>query len=147
MSSEGSDFIDDIVQDDLPTHTAPPRDKFLPWHRVKKEFIRRNQWNDLIARMIKRYWWQQLKRDAAVWSFDDAAGIDEAVQVPADIVLDRTLKCLVIPDEDLLDVRALWRDVNELNCRIQYLGFNESFGSDQKGTRVHVANNAVLSLS
>src|SRR5882724_8463451 len=146
MSSPGSDFIDDIVQDELPAHTVPPRDKFLPWHRVKKEFIRRNQWNDLTARMIKRYWWQQLKHDEEEWSLEEITGAADAVEVPIDIVLDRTLKCLVIPGEDLLDVRALWRDVNELNCHVQYLGFNESFGSDQKGTRIHVANNAVLSL-
>ena len=146
MSSQGSDFIDDIVQDDLPTHTVQPRDNFLPWHRVKKEFIRRNQWNDLTARMIKRYWRQQLKHDEGEWSLEENTGAADAIELPADIVLDRTLKCLVIPGEDLLDVRALWRDVNELNCHIRYLGFNESYGSDQKGTRVHVSNNAVLAL-
>lgn len=146
MSSQGSDLADDIVQDKLPAHTAPPRDRFLPWHRVKKEFIRQNQWNDLTARMIKRYWWHQLKHTEGDWSLDEGTNGGENVKVPTDIILDRTLKCLVIPGEDLLDVRALWRDVNELNCRIRYLGFNESFGSDHKGTRVHVANNAVLSL-
>jgi ribosomal protein L30E len=66
--------------------------------------------------------------------------------VPANVALDRPLRCLVIPGEDLLDVRALWRDVNQLNCFIRYLGFNESHDSNQRGTRVHVANNAVTSL-
>jgi hypothetical protein len=145
MNSQGSGFADDIIQDDLPVHTAPPRDKFLPWHRVKKEFIRRNQWNELTARMIKRYWRQQLQQPEGEWLQDEAAEATP-IKLPADIALDRTLKCLVIPGEDLLDVRALWRDVNELNCHIRYLGFNESFGSDHKGTRIHVANNAVLSL-
>src|SRR6266436_7817678 len=146
MNSQGSDFADDIIQDDLPVHTVPPRDKFLPWHRVKKEFIRRNQWNELTARMIKRYWRQQLQQPEGDWSLDENADAAVTVKLPADVALDRTLKCLVIPGEDLLDVRALWRDVNELNCQIRYLGFNESFGSHQKGTRIHVANNAVLSL-
>jgi hypothetical protein len=146
MSSQGSDFADDIIQDDLPVHTVPPRDKFLPWHRVKKEFIRRNQWNELTARMIKRYWKQQLRQEEGEWPIDDAADAADTPRFPPDVVLERTLKCLLIPGEDLLDIRALWRDVNELNCRIRYLGFNESFGSGQKGTRVHVANNAVLSL-
>lgn len=145
MNSRESDFADEIIQDELPAHTAPPRDKFLPWHRVKKEFIRRNQWNELTARMIKRYWRQQL-RQPEEWSLEENFDAAITVELPADVVLDRTLKCLVIPGEDLLDVRALWRDVNELNCHIRYLGFNESFGSNQKGTRVHVANNAVLSL-
>ncbi|MFO1489182.1 MAG: hypothetical protein U1F65_11965 [Verrucomicrobiota bacterium] len=146
MNSQEPDFVDDIIQDELPVHTIPPRDNFLPWHRVKKEFIRRNQWNELTARMIKRYWRQQLQQPEQEWSLDEVADAAVSVKLPADVILDRTLKCLVIPGEDLLDVRALWRDVNELNCHIRYLGFNESFGSIQKGTRIHVANNAVLSL-
>src|SRR5258708_25904664 len=113
MNSQGSDFIDDIVQDDLPAHSVPPRNKFLAWHRVKKEFIRCNQWNALTARMIKRYWRRQLQQAEDDWSLEEAAGVGDNFKVPADVVLDRTLKCLVIPGEDLLDVRALWRDVNE----------------------------------
>jgi hypothetical protein len=146
VSSQGSDFVDDIVQDELPVHTGPPRARFLPWHRVKKEYIRCNQWNDLTARMINRYWSQQLKHGNSDWPLEETEDARPSIKVPVDVILERTLKCLVIPGEDLLDVRALWRDINQLNCRIRYLGFNESFGSDQKGTRIHVANNAVLSL-
>jgi hypothetical protein len=146
MSSPDSNFADDIIQDDLPVHTVPPRDRFLPWHRVKKEFIRRNQWNELTARMIKRYWRQQLQEPELAWSLDDIGDAAVTVKLPPDVAMERTLKCLVIPGEDLLDVRALWRDVTDLRCHIRYLGFNESFGSNQKGTRIHVANNAVLSL-
>lgn len=146
MTSDNSGFIDEIVQDDLPAHTVPPRDSFLPWHRVKKEYIRKHQWNDLTSRMIKRYWRQQLQMPEEKWTLDQEQLSEADFKIPSDIVLDRTLKCLVLPGEDLLDVRALCRDVSELNCRIRYLGFNESFGSEQKGTRIHVANNAVLSL-
>jgi hypothetical protein len=146
MNLQGSDIADDIIQDDLPVHSVPPRNTFLPWHRVKKEFIRKNQWNEFTARMIKRYWRQQLKQQEGEWSLEENAEAGDKVELPPDVVLERTLKCLVIPGEDLLDIRALWRDVNELNCHIRYLGFNESFGSNQKGTRIHVANNAVLSL-
>ena len=145
MTSEFTSFADEIIQDDLPQHTVPPRDKFRPWHRVKKEYIRREQWNELTVSMIKRYWKQQLKQPDG-WQLDDDSDSSAAVEPPADVKWDHTLKCLVIPGEDLLDVRALWRDVNELNCHIRYLGFNESAGSDQKGTRIHVANNAVVSL-
>ncbi|MGD0089647.1 MAG: hypothetical protein ABSE73_06975 [Planctomycetota bacterium] len=147
MSSEGADFVDEIVQDKLPTHTAPPRDKFLPWHRVRKEFIRKFQWNELTARMLKRHWKRQLELPETEWSLDDQ-GTDQALlNMPPDVALERTLKCLVIPGEDLLDIRALWRDVQHFKCPIRYLGFNEGHGSDQQGTRVHVANNAVTSLS
>jgi hypothetical protein len=96
--------------------------------------------------MIKRYWRKQLQQEEVEWSLEEAIDANVLVKLPAAVLLDRALKCLVIPGEDLLDVRALWRDVDELNCHISYLGFNESVGSDQKGTRIHVANNAVLSL-
>lgn len=144
MADQESDFADDIVQDKLPVHTEPPRDKFLPWHRVRKEYIRRFQWNALTARMVKGRWRQQLQQPERGWSFEDQP--DEEFQVPEDIRLQRTLSCLVIPGEDLLDIRALWRDIKPYRCPIRYLGFNESHSSDQVGTRVHVSNNAVTSL-
>jgi len=46
----------------------------------------------------------------------------------------------------LLDIRALYNDVNPLDCYIHYLGFNQGHGSAEVGTDVHVANNAVTSL-
>ena len=146
MPQQEHDLAEGIVQDNLPVHAIPPSAEFKPWHRVRKEFIRRYQWNELTARMIKRYWQKQLRQPEEEWSLVEAGCADGALSIPADLFLDRALRCLVIPGEDLLDVRALWRDVGELNCWISYLGFNESFGSDNEGARVHVANNAVLSL-
>ena len=146
MNSQGSDFADEIVQDKLPAHTESPRDKFLPWHRVKKEFIRRFQWNDLTVRMIKRHWKQELKLGGSDWSLDEDEKAETSFKLPENFVQEHSLRCLVIPGEDLLDLRALWRDIQDLNCNICYLGFNEGHGSDQKGTRVHVSNNAVTSL-
>ena len=46
----------------------------------------------------------------------------------------------------MLDLRALYRDVDDLNCTIRYLGFNESAGSTQAETQVHISNNALTSL-
>src|SRR5881409_1374532 len=97
MSSEGSDFANDIIQDELPAHTERPRDRFLPWHRVKKEYIRCFQWNELTARMIKRYWWQQLQQEEAEWSLDEAPTAADDFDVPPNVSLDRPLRCLVIP--------------------------------------------------
>jgi hypothetical protein len=146
MNSQGSDFADEIVQDKLPTHTESPRDTFLPWHRPKKEFIRRFQWNALTARMIKRHWKQELKLGKSEWSLDDDENAEAGFKLPAHFAQEHCLRCLVIPGEDLLDLRALWRDIQDLNCHICYLGFNEGHGSDQKGTRIHISNNAVTSL-
>ena len=82
--------------------------------------------------MIRRYWRLQLRQEAD-WSLDESIDAAVSVSLP-ESDLDGVLKCLVIPGEDLLDVRALWRDVNEFKCKIRYLGFNESVGSHQKGT-------------
>ena len=148
MTPLESEFVDEIMPDKPPVHTEPPesRDKFLPWHRVRKEYIRRFQWGKLTARVVKRSWLRQLQLDEGEWSLSDEADEEKISQLPSKTVPDRALRCLVIPGEDLLDVRALWRDIQPLNCSIKYLGFNESQGSDQKGTRIHVSNNAVVSL-
>jgi len=146
MSSQESDFVDDIIPDTLPAHTEPPRDKFHPWHRVRKEYIRRLQWNELTTRLVKRTWRRQLNVDEPEWSFEDRPDEDKSFHLPESVLLQRSLNCLLIPGEDLLDIRALWRDIQKLNCYIRYLGFNESEGSNQEGTRVHVSNNAVTSL-
>lgn len=68
-----------------------------------------------------------LSRAKGEWSLEENPDAGGNVKLPADVVLERTLKCLVIPGEDLLDIRALWRDVNELNCRIRYLGLPNPF--------------------
>jgi|SRR5579864_1490247 len=146
MSSQDSDLANDIVQDSLPVHTEPPRDTFAPWHKVRKEYIRHLQWNELTARLVKGNWRRHLHFEEREWSFEDGSDEDKEIQLPDEAILDRALTCLVIPGEDLLDVRALWRDIQKLNCWIRYLGFNESHGSDQKGTRVHISNNDVTSL-
>jgi hypothetical protein len=146
MSDQDPDFADEIIQDRLPEHSQPPSDRFLPWHRTRKEFVRRLQWNQLTVRMIERRWRRQLHLEETAWSLEDQPADDDTLRVPETVLLQRALNCLMIPGEDLLDIRALHRDIQPLNCAIRYLGFNESQGSDQTGTRVHVANNAVTSL-
>src|SRR5215467_12491562 len=111
MSSQESDFVDDIIPDALPVHTEPPRDTFHPWHRIRKEYIRRLQWNELTARMVKRTWRRQLNVEEPEWSFEDRPDEDKSFQLPESVLLQRSLNCLLIPGEDLLDIRALWRDI------------------------------------
>jgi hypothetical protein len=148
MTLPEPEFIDDIVPDNAPVHSEPParRDKFLPWHRVRKEYIRRFQWSKLTSRVIERSWKRQLQLDEGEWLLSDNDEAENSSQLTSNTVPDRALRCLVIPGEDLLDMRALWRDIQQFNCAIQYLGFNESQGSNQKGTRIHVSNNEVTSL-
>jgi len=146
MSQEESDLAENIVQDTLPQHTQPARDDFEPWHKVRKQFIRERQWNMLIRRMVQHLG-QQLAREAVDWSLDDEGTSSQEPQIPEAIQHDKHLKCLVIPADDLLDLRSLWKEIRDENCFIRYLGFNEGRGSDQEGTRLYVSNNEVTSLS
>ena len=145
---QGSDLADDIVQGAVPQHVAPPRDEFMPWHKVRKQFIRARQWNDLIVRMVERYLKLDLQHEHEDWSVeeDESDAVERASEIPESIRFDRPLRCLVIPGDDLLDLRSLWNDLRPHRCFIRYLGFNQAQGSGQPGTRVHVANNEVTSL-
>ena len=140
MTPQEDNFEDDIIQDAVPVHTEPPLNVFLPWHRVKKQYVRQFQWGFQTSKMIKDSL-RRLQDPNLKWTLDETK--DEEVQLPD---ISKTLKCLVIPGQDLLDIRALRNDVGELKCYIRYLGFNESHGSDHPGTRIHVANNSVTSF-
>ena len=148
MTDEDSDFVDDIVGDSRPEHIVPLSEKFEPWHRVRKEFVRQMQWNALTIRMLKRHWKRELGQEETEWTSGDVIldEDDESAKPSISESRKRPLNCLVIPGDDLLDIRSLWRDTKDQGCHIRYLGFNERHGSNHPGTRIHVANNAVTSL-
>lgn len=136
MSSPGSDIADGIIPEKLPEHIAPRKEVFLPWHKVRKQYIRRHQWNELARRNVNGRWRSDLQKPSTTGS-----------QGQSTMLVTHPLRCLVIPGDDLLDVRSLWAEISPLDCFIRYLGFNEGHGSNEQGTRVYVANNAVTSLA
>ena len=136
MSSSGSDIADGIIPEKRPEHISPPREAKEPWHKVRKQFIRRHQWNKLTKQTLERNWRSDLQKPS-----------DSAGQSHSTMLVTRPLRCLVIPGNHLLDVRSMWTEISPLDCFIQYLGFNEGHGSGEVGTDVHVANNAVTSLA
>lgn len=118
-----SDLSDGIVPDELPKHSslsATLRRDFKPWHRVRKQFIRERQWNHEICFWAKRY----LRREVT-----------------------RPIRCLVLPGEDLLDVRCLWRGLQNEGCELRFLGFNNSAVAQDRRRLLDVAENAVTQLS
>lgn len=141
MTDESSDLSDDIIPD-VPQHASRER-RFAPWHKVRKEYIRKEQWNKFVIRYAVKYLRQELQEEAT----DDEWSADDDIEIPDSIAIDRPLKCLVIPGDDLLDVRSLHRDTESLQCFIRYLGFNSGQGSHQPNTRVHIAHNDVTSSS
>jgi len=130
---DSSDLADDLVPNE-PKHTYHKRE-FAPWHKARKEYIRKNQWNELILRYMKRA--LNPKLQSAPDPADKPKIDSNAVEVR------RPLSCLLIPGDDLLDVRALIRDTEKENCYVRYLGFNKGQGSDKIGTRVHIAHNDI----
>ena len=147
MSENQADFVDDIVQDELPKHVKPPRDDFKAWHKVRKQFIREQQWNKLVSRLIHGLR-QPLQYEPSNWTLDaeDDMADDSLPEIPEHLLIERPLRCLVLPGDDLLDLRSLWKDIRPQRCWLRYLGFNEAQGSQSQGTRVFVSNNEVTSL-
>ena len=137
-----SDIGGDIVPNVLPEHIQPRRRDFLPWHRVRKEYVRTWQWSELTKRLIDRAWKNSLTFEAPAvgGSYSGRGGpVGQSIAT-------RPLNCLFIPGDDLLDIRALHRDLDGTGCYIRYLGFNDAQGSDESKTRVYIAHNAVTSL-
>lgn len=136
MSNEGDDFVEGIFQKEAPVHIPVKRREFQPWHRERKQFIRDRQWNFEAEKLIKRY--LKLTTDLE----------DAPADAPEEILVPTPLKCLVLPGEDLLDVRSLWQRMQPLGCWIKYIGFNCSHGSGEghEGSRIYVATNEVNSL-
>jgi hypothetical protein len=136
MSSQSSDIADGMTPEKLPEHIVPSLTTFKkPWHKVRKQFIRRHQWNALTKRRVEGKWRSDLQRPSTC-----------AEQFHSSMHVARPLRCLVIPGDHLLDVRSMWAEISPLDCFIRYLGFNEGHGSDEVGTSVYVANNALTSL-
>jgi len=141
MTDISPELSDDIVPLE-PQHSSLERE-FAPWHKVRKEFIRKEQWNKFIIRYAVRYLKQELQETTG----NDEWSADDDVKIPNSIVIGRPLTCLVIRGDDLLDIRSLHRDTEGIQCYIRYLGFNNRQGSEQSGTRVHIAHNDVTSSS
>ena len=136
MNAEGDDFVQGVFQETEPIHIPPKRREFYPWHRERKQFIREHQWNLEAEKLVRRY--LKLTTDLE----------DAPPDAPEDVLIPKPLKCLVLPGEDLLDVRSLSERLRPLGCWVKYIGFNCSHGSGvgYEGTRLYVATNEVNSL-
>jgi hypothetical protein len=102
MRTETADnpgHADDIVPVTTYEASLPEsKNKFLPWHLPRKQFVREHQWRDQISRML------------------DASPL-----------VDGTLKYLGLPGIDLLDLRYFHTHVCEArDISLRFLGFNKA---------------------
>lgn len=79
-----------------PSTSEPIKREFKPWHKPRKQFIRRKQWCHEIARLLKN------------------------INFPPD---NKVLRYLTLPSVDMLDVRVLANSLNRNDVKLKYLGF------------------------
>lgn len=117
MSEPNNNHLDDVFGDirKLPEHSELPKRKIKPWHKPRKQWIRRHQWLKEIDSLC------------ALLHFRDG----------------RPLRYLSLPGEDLLDVRVVRECCQKRNIKLKYLGLNEDYSSDSPNTWLHIGCNEV----
>lgn len=121
MDSTGnaSDLLDDFREE---TETPSPvteeerKNQFLPWHKPRKQYVRRYQWCDALEKMLA----------GGRWSLNG-----------------RSLSYLGLPGDDMLDVRSLHSVCARKNVRLRYLGFNAV--RESRSTESHLSHNELRS--
>lgn len=102
-----------------PTPAAPGKRDFRPWHKPRKQYIRRKQWCHEIGKLIKR------------------------IHFPTD---NQVFRYLTLPSEDMLDIRVLESVLDQPNLKLKYLGFfNAKPGSDDD-QQMNIAESEVKGL-
>lgn len=146
-----SDLSEGIVPDDLPRHILPPtalRADFKPWHRVRKQFVRERQWNHEIRFLAQRYLRRELQTDETEWAEAPSAEADATIDSTPEVLrIERPLSCLVLPGEDLLDIRSLWQELQREGYYLRFLGFNNTIGTHERRRQMDVAECAITQLT
>ncbi|PXV57113.1 hypothetical protein SAMN04487785_1202 [Dyella jiangningensis] len=98
VENGGSDYVGDLVQQRVEHPELAPKDHFFPWHKPRKHWIRRNQWQAEAADLI------------AALNLSDKR---------------RPLSYLSLPGPDMLDVRAMQQVCAESGANLRFVGFME----------------------
>src|SRR4051794_33064978 len=95
VPDEGEELVAEIFGQLDVAPTEPTRKQFMPWHRPRKQFVRREQWWELVRRLYEG------RPDGA------------------------PLRYLGLPGVDLIDLRYLHdRVCNPVGRPLRFLGFN-----------------------
>jgi len=116
------EFSDDAVVGRIvrrPTDEAPASRGFKPWHRPRKQWVRRYQWHDQMAVAL---------RDT---------------HFPADA---RVARYLSMPGEDLLDVRVLREACEELGLDLRFTGLNAVRRGSSDDVQLNLSESEVRGL-
>lgn len=117
------EFSDDEILGRIlrkPTVEDPPQRPFKPWHRPRKQWVRRYQWHDPLLRMLRET------------HFPDDA---------------RTVRYLSLPGEDLLDVRVLREACELAGLDLRFTGLNSVRRGSADDVQLNIAESAVRGLA
>ncbi|MBE2283604.1 MAG: hypothetical protein IAE77_09130 [Prosthecobacter sp.] len=101
-TSEG--LADDVVPELAPAPTIVRRFEPAPWHRPRKQHIRKHQWNHEI--------------------------IEHIVKKRGKISGDAVLRVFGLPSSEYLDLLSMRDLCDEYGFTVSYLGFNSSYRPD-----------------
>jgi len=100
MSADSEEELEALVQPPEPQGLATPEPlSFAPWHKPRKQFVRREQW----MRHIQ--------------------GVIDKLRQNGDLNGERPFRYLTLPGPDLLDVKLVADLCGDNEERLQYLGF------------------------
>lgn len=117
MSNDNDSIIQDVIEYKIKQEPHKKKD-FMPWHKPRKQFIRRFQWGKEIEDLISKL------------EFRD----------------NRPFRYLTLPGEDLLDIRSLHEIFSSHDLKLKYLGFKIS-ESGKTSTETDISKNEVSKLS
>lgn len=121
MSIKNNDAENEL-EDFLPIQPkaeAPAGREFKSWHKPRKQFIRRKQWQAAIGDLIKQ------------------------IHFPPD---NRVFRYLTLPSEDMLDVRVLESGLQRSNLKLKYLGFFSTRQGSPDDTRMNLSESEIKGL-
>ncbi len=114
IDSQGVDLLDDYREQ---TQVSPEGKKeFFPWHRPRKQYIRRFQWS---------------------------AALDTLIRSGDLRTKGRSLSYLGLPGDDMLDVRTLHAIAANHSLKLRYLGFNAV--RESRSTESYLSHNELRS--
>ena len=116
--TEGSSFLEELLQAE-PEHPKPQaKNKFFGWHKPRKHWVRRNQWQAEAFKLIGQLSLAQRQRPLAYVS---------------------------LPGPDLLDVRAMHQVCVDAGIKLHFLGFMRRNKNDE--TELNLSLDEVMGLS
>ncbi|MFA8341121.1 PP_RS20740 family protein [Burkholderia cenocepacia] len=126
MSASKADFSSDegvLTAGVTPTQTERGgsltlKKQFLPWHKPRKHWLRKNQWNESIRALATHLGLQQSRRP---------------------------LDYLCLPGQDLLDIRALSPICEQMGVTLRFLGLNYVDPAEPKAAQLAIEQATSLS--